>query len=150
MTQPADSGGASAHALTIDPLATAVREARRHVARALEDLGRADLVDNAVLGVSELVTNATLHARTALTVIVRKTARGRVRIEVRDGSPAVPRQRMHSATATTGRGLVLLQAVSADWGVDPVQEGQGSGKIVWFEPDPEMHEVALGERLEEG
>ncbi|WP_459644066.1 ATP-binding protein [Kineococcus sp. NUM-3379] len=129
----APAGELVAAPLAMEPLAGAVSAARRHVREALRRMGAPELEESAELGVSELVTNALLHARTSFAVAVRRTPAGRVRIEVADSS-AVPLQpRNLGPAATTGRGLRLVGAVSADWGVDPVAGG-GPGKLVWFEP----------------
>ncbi len=56
----------SRSSLTLDPLAEAVSAARGYVRERLAEHGRLDLEDSAVLGVSELVTNATIHARTRI------------------------------------------------------------------------------------
>ena len=66
-----------------------VQDARRWVVDTCHDIGRSDLVECAELGVSELVTNALLHAFPPLTVRVRGT-REHPRVEVRDGSTEVP------------------------------------------------------------
>lgn len=86
------------------------------------------VLDDAQLLVSELVTNAVLHARTPLVVRVRRGG-GRLRVEVADGDPAVPVAKHFSTDATTGRGMQLLSTLSAAWGV----ERDGAGKRVWFE-----------------
>ena len=83
---------------------------------------------------TEVVTNAVLHAGTPLRVVLEQDGTaGRLRCEVSDGSPVRPRLRHHSAEATTGRGLQLLESVAASWGVQPM----GGGKTVWFELDGE-------------
>jgi anti-sigma regulatory factor (Ser/Thr protein kinase) len=87
------------------------------------------LTDSAELGVSELVTNACLHARTAITVGLRLLESGEVRIEVSDDSPRQPLKQAFSALSTTGRGLRLLSAYGT-WGV----EAANDGKTVWFQP----------------
>jgi len=83
---------------------------------------------------TEVVTNAVLHAGTPLRVVLeRDAASGRLRCEVTDGSSVRPRVRRHSAEATTGRGLQLLESVATSWGV----QSAGGGKTVWFELDGE-------------
>jgi hypothetical protein len=79
--------------------------------------------------VSELVTNAIVHARSAPTVriIVR---RARIRIEVADDSPALPVMAPPDVLATGGRGLRIVDHLSLDWGTTP---RDGDGKVVWFE-----------------
>ncbi|GAB7191915.1 hypothetical protein NUM3379_26230 [Kineococcus sp. NUM-3379] len=124
--------------LSLDPMAQAVSAARRYVRRALRSIGADELEESAELGISELVTNAVLHGRTPMTITVRRTDLGRVRVEVSDMSPAPPRRRRFDLSATTGRGLRLVDSLSYDWGVDERGAGSGGGKTVWFEPRPSM------------
>ncbi len=91
----------------------------------------ADLVDAAGLLVSELVTNAVVHARTDVTLHVM-IRHGVLRIEVTDGSPVVPTPRRPSGLAGTGRGLQLVDRLANRWGV---QKSRG-GKTIWFELSP--------------
>jgi hypothetical protein len=99
------------------------------------DIGRSDLVECAELGVSELVTNALLHAFPPLSVRVRGT-REHPRVEVRDGStevPAMPGSETHDEDdllLTFGRGLSIVARCSSAWGVEVEEDG----KIVWFVP----------------
>jgi anti-sigma regulatory factor (Ser/Thr protein kinase) len=89
---------------------------------------------DAGLAVSELVTNAVLHAGTVLTVRVRRLGCG-MRLEVEDGStklPVVGADRPEELLATrsmTGRGLALLAGTVDRWGADPL----GTGKSMWAE-----------------
>jgi PAS domain S-box-containing protein len=121
-----DNTGA-AHAV-LPPLPTSVGEARRLVRRSLRDAGQDHLIDDAELLVSEIVTNALVHAGTPIEVGVIPRA-GRLRIEVADGSPHAPSPRHYTALSGTGRGLMLLEDLVDDWGV----ETTGPGKTVWFE-----------------
>jgi PAS domain S-box-containing protein len=109
-------------------LPTSVGEARRLVRRSLRDAGQEHLIDDAELLVSEIVTNALVHAGTPIEVGVIPHA-GRLRIEVADGSPHAPSPRHYTALSGTGRGLMLLEDLVDDWGV----ETTGPGKKVWFE-----------------
>jgi hypothetical protein len=102
--------------------------ARRFVASTLEAWGFADFEEAAILLVSELVGNAILHAGTDMNLFVSREG-NRLRIEVSDGSPVLPRRKHYSATSGTGRGLALVDSLSHDWGA----ERSGSGKTVWFE-----------------
>jgi hypothetical protein len=96
----------------------------------LTSAGAADVCETATLLVSELVTNSVLHARSPVDVVV--AVRGTVvRVEVVDRSAHPPTRRHYSAEAGTGRGLVLVEELSAAWGVT-ASEG---GKSVWFELD---------------
>ncbi len=86
-----------------------------------------DLVDSAVLLVSELATNAALHARTDLQVTVRFEEH-KLWAEVKDWNTRMP-QPCHTPTdATSGRGLQLVEALALRWGT----ERDHDGKRVWF------------------
>jgi anti-sigma regulatory factor (Ser/Thr protein kinase) len=109
--------------------AQSVRAARRFVTSTLAGRGfSADLVDTAALLVSELVSNAVLHARSRVDVLVDGDA-DRVRVVVHDLSRRSVVRRRHQVDSATGRGLVLLERLSADWGV----QMRSDGKDVWFE-----------------
>jgi len=107
------------------------RKARRAVAQALGEAGRADLVESAELLVSELVTNAVMHARTAVELLV-VAGPGGVRVSVHDDSPHLPNRRRYAEGATTGRGLELVELMAHRHGVEA---DPGGGKTVWFELD---------------
>ncbi len=94
----------------------------------------ADRLDEAQLLVSELVTNAIVHARSAVQLSMA-VVDGTVRFEVRDCGAALPAVRPPSETALNGRGLSLLDAVADRWGVDQGQVRTARGKVVWFELD---------------
>lgn len=104
------------------------RAARRFVTQSLSEWGLEEPAEAAVLLVSELVTNALLHAGTDLVI---KLAEGgdSLRVEVLDGSSAAPAIRHYAPDAATGRGLGLVAALSTQWGVTPSDDG----KAVWFE-----------------
>jgi anti-sigma regulatory factor (Ser/Thr protein kinase) len=108
--------------------ARSVPDARRLVRETLAGWGLRDVLDTAMLLTSEVVTNAVLHARTEFDLLVDQLDGDRVRIEVTDGSPMPPTMRRHSATASTGRGLQLLDMLADRWSVEPA----GGGKTVWF------------------
>ncbi len=112
-----------------DAEVSSVPLARDFVRQALEDWGAPHLHDEASLVVTELATNAVLHAGSPYQVRLRRSE-GVVRIEVADGDPGTPEPQPFSATAETGRGIVLVSAISASWGID-AQPGQG--KITWAE-----------------
>lgn len=101
--------------------------ARGLVRRRLHDWNLDDLLDTAVLLTSEVVTNVILHTASAPGLGLVRDGAG-VRVTVVDGSPIPPRCRSHSATATTGRGMQMLQDLADAWGWAPV----GAGKAVWF------------------
>lgn len=97
------------------------------VRRVLSEAGRDDLLEDAQLLVSEVVTNALVHSGTAIDVSMSAGDQG-VLVEVADGSMHVPRPRNYAATASTGRGIALLDQTADDWGVVPGIRG----KTVWF------------------
>jgi anti-sigma regulatory factor (Ser/Thr protein kinase) len=125
--------------LDLPPTTDSVPVARRWVR---SRLAHADAdVDTATLLVSEVVTNAILHARTTVTLSVEVVGEV-VRIAVRDGSPVRPRIHSFTATSATGRGLRLLDRLAKRWGVDP--DPASGGKVVWFEVG-DASESAWGE-----
>ena len=109
---------------------SSVGEARRLVLHSLASAGREDLVETAELLVSEVVTNALLHAGTPIDLTV-SVADGGLRVEIGDGSRHFPSRRGYALTAGTGRGLMLLQQMVDNWGVVP----NALGKTVWFQLD---------------
>jgi len=106
-----------------------VPAAREFVRQALDDWGSSHLADEASLVVTELATNAVLHARSPYEVRLRH-ANGVIRIEVADRDPGTPEPQPFSATAESGRGIVLVSAISASWGID---SHPGEGKVTWAE-----------------
>lgn len=120
--------------LALRPVPASAALARLFVERTLGEWGCDAFLDQSRLLVSELVTNAVLHARTDFELVVHMTPRG-VRIEVADGSPAAPVVRRYEDEAMTGRGLALVEELAARWGVDEAPHG---GKVVWFELDEQL------------
>lgn len=131
--------------IALRPEPASVRAARRYVGAELTSAGFDAAGFIAELLVSELVTNAVLHARTPLWVGVEPRG-DHVRVTVADESSLVPRPRSHSLQSGTGRGLVLVERLAARWGVEPRQPG----KTVWFElPRQPTSEIELwGDILE--
>lgn len=88
-------------------------------------------VDDVLLVVSELVTNAITHAASAPTVEVGCGGEPpRVRVAVSDNSPALPARRTPSEVLAGGRGLTIVDSVADRWGVSL---HRGDGKTVWAE-----------------
>ena len=118
---------------SLPPLPESVAKARLLVRSAMRDAGwHEDLVEDAQLAVSELVTNAVVHAGTLIGVSV-SVGLDLVRVGVTDGSPNLPRTRDYASTAGTGRGLHLLAGLVTAWGVASHPEQAEEGKTVWFE-----------------
>jgi anti-sigma regulatory factor (Ser/Thr protein kinase) len=87
-----------------------------------------ELVADAQLVVTELATNAVVHARTAFSVHVRHDASA-VRISVTDSSCAEPSLGNPAQHDLSGRGLWLVSRLASRWGVEPTH----AGKTVWAE-----------------
>ncbi|HET6809661.1 MAG TPA: ATP-binding protein [Acidimicrobiales bacterium] len=104
-----------------------VRAARRFVRQVLANWELPEFVDDAELVASELVSNAVLHARTALRLTVSSEGLGAVRIEVYDENPRMPTTTATPLHATSGRGLLSVAALASAWGT----EDRGDGKVVW-------------------
>ncbi len=120
-----------------------------------------ELYDDAALALTELVSNAVLHAATPLVVAISCEG-GMVEIAVHDGNPTMPAIRPHrtdvegdirqalaaeaaaaalepiderdprvyvgdAGSIAGGRGLLLVDALAAEWGVSPLSDG----KAVW-------------------
>lgn len=105
--------------------------ARRFVASQLATWSCDHLADTALLLVSELVTNAVLHGRSGLDLVLLLTDEA-LRIEVHDESDGQPVRKQYSLEAGTGRGLMLVEQMSRNWGIEWVV---GGGKVVWCELD---------------
>jgi len=105
---------------------SSVPEVRRWTVTTLTSWGLHVTAWTAAQVVSELATNCTLHARTDFAV--RLSVEGEcVRLEATDGVAGGLHARQYSSTATTGRGLRIVQTLSSSWGV----VAAGSGKTVW-------------------
>jgi anti-sigma regulatory factor (Ser/Thr protein kinase) len=107
-----------------------VSSARRFVERTLEEWALAAPGWAAVQLISELATNAIIHAATDFHVQISQDG-STLRICVLDASPTTPGVRRYGQESTTGRGLRLVESMSSRWGV----ETDGFGKTVWFELD---------------
>lgn len=105
-----------------------VAAAREFVRSRLTAWEIAELVDSAAVIVSELVTNAVLHARTVIQLRLSLERRS-LRIEVFDENPRLPTTSSCPPEATSGRGLALVSALASSWGI----EHSDDGKVVWAE-----------------
>jgi len=101
----------------------------RHQARLVLSLWRlADLVASVEVLISELATNAVRHARTLFTVAAIWDG-VTLRVEVSDTSPLAPRPQLAARQDREGgRGLLLVDAIATEWGVDLHPDG----KTIWF------------------
>ncbi len=96
--------------------------------RMLDQAGAAERIDDAKLVVSELATNAVVHARSPFTVTVR-VSQADVLIAVSDQSAQMPVRPDGSGHDDSGRGLALVTAVAEQWMVDQIP----AGKRVWVQ-----------------
>jgi anti-sigma regulatory factor (Ser/Thr protein kinase) len=112
--------------LQLAPEPTSPRTARRF-AREIIERWQLPLIREAVeLIVSELVTNAVNHARSAMTLSLARQD-DLVRIAVRDASPELPIERSVDLTALSGRGLGIVRSLATDFGTF----GAPYGKTIW-------------------
>jgi anti-sigma regulatory factor (Ser/Thr protein kinase) len=122
------TGPMSAQTRGFEPDTSSVRSARAFVHEAVGD----EVADPEVLAllVSELVSNAIIHAGSPFEVVVSTTEDG-VRVGVRDESEGLPVVRAPDRLSPSGRGLMIVDRLASGWGVD----AEGPGKTVWFELD---------------
>ncbi|MGH9015164.1 MAG: ATP-binding protein [Acidimicrobiia bacterium] len=114
--------------LKLPGVAVSVAGAREFTRSCLSSAPK-ETIERAVLLVSELVTNAVVHA--ACDVRLRVTPGSPVRVEVRDENAEPPQARGREPLEVGGFGLVIVESVASRWGVEP----QPTGKVVWFELD---------------
>jgi PAS domain S-box-containing protein len=123
-------------AASFEPVGRSVATARAFVRDTLQGWGYSDVIDDAVVLTSELVTNAVVHAGTTADVLCLRSEDG-VRVEVGDHYPEreVPLQGMAESFGSPdregGRGLLLCAALASRWGV----EYAPTHKHVWFQLD---------------
>lgn len=107
---------------------SSVGTARRALRRVTGHRLPEEIVDTAELLVSELVTNAVVHAGTPIELEVALVDPGTVVVQVTDGSVHRPVARPYDESSGTGRGLLLVEELSDQWGVSEAPHG----KTVWF------------------
>lgn len=112
----------------LPPVVASARRARALITEQLEAWGEEALVETAQLCVSEIVTNAVVHAATPVQLDIRLLP-AVVRVEVGDGGAAPPERIEAQDEDVHGRGIAIVELLAAAWGVEPRDEG----KCVWFE-----------------
>ena len=118
--------------LTFPAELQSVGAARRFLRATLREWN-SDAYDYAApLVLTELATNATLHARTPYTVLLRLEQTHLV-VEVLDSSPRLPQARHYATDSATGRGITLVDSFSDTWGTTPTP----AGKVVWAHVRPD-------------
>jgi len=111
--------------LTVEDV-DAVARARAFARETLHSWRMAPLEETVTLLVSEMVTNALVHTDGFAELELRRDD-SKVEILVTDAHSRVPRPRELDLDATGGRGLMLVQSLAEEWGVEP----SGGGKTVW-------------------
>lgn len=116
-------------AVTTDLPATpaSVPEGRAFLNRTLNSWECAAAADDALLLLSETLTNAVQHAEGPLGLRLCRTVTD-LTVEVSDRSPHLPQPRLASEDEESGRGLFLVRTLADSWGVRPTDEG----KTTWF------------------
>jgi DNA-directed RNA polymerase specialized sigma24 family protein/anti-sigma regulatory factor (Ser/Thr protein kinase) len=110
--------------ISLDPVTASVPAARRFVESALGRWGTTEILGDVQLLASELVTNAVVHARTTIELVLTQR-HDVVRLEVHD-------RRVRVGPVTTverGRGVQLIEGLAQQWGI----VDDGSGRTVWLE-----------------
>ncbi|HEY4410041.1 MAG TPA: response regulator [Acidimicrobiia bacterium] len=115
--------------LDLGPDTSEVVEARRFVAEQCAKWGCGDLVEDAELVVTELVSNALIHGLSRCELLVGLTDTV-LRLQVVDHGPGMPDPRSAGQGDEHGRGLLLVSMLCEAWGVETLP---GGGKIVWAE-----------------
>ncbi|AIA07267.1 SpoIIE family protein phosphatase [Streptomyces noursei] len=117
------------HVHQADPAGTA--EVRSALRRTLDQWRAGAVTHDVEVAASELIANALTHTESGALVAVELLpgAPRRIRLEVEDRSSQWPRRRRPGETATSGRGLLLVEALADRWGAEP----RGSGKALWCE-----------------
>src|SRR3954463_1612676 len=119
----------TAAAMSLAPDPGAPQQARRFIAATLEDPGLDETREVAELLVSELVTNAVVHAASPVEVEIERDDDGVfVRVRDADTGPLVMRAGGGSELDEGGRGFLLVDRLAEAWGT----EHRGGRKCVWF------------------
>lgn len=113
--------------LPLPPSDQSPRQGRRFVTEVLRTSGVDRYAETARLLVSELITNAVLHGRSELEVLI-SVDESEVRVDVRDLSSRRPAVSDQDEDALNGRGLAIVSRLASRWGVD----ARAEGKSVWF------------------
>lgn len=131
---PADPGALVGDLVTAQrtevfvPTTAAVTAARRFVDATLQHWELDHLAPDALLVVSEMATNAVLHADSPFRVFIHHSP-GVVHLSVRDAKRGWFEQGNPSEVEANGRGVSIVEAVAERWGCDAVSDG----KVVWAE-----------------
>jgi hypothetical protein len=131
-TRPTELRGCRVR-LTAEPAAAA--EARRQVQAAIRAWDIPVDPDVAILLTSELMTNAIRHEVTGIVMLAITCSCGQLRVDVHDTSRALPMLVDAPVDAKTGRGLMLVTILSAEWGFYRTPAGKAVYFTLTFQPD---------------
>ncbi|MFG2888795.1 SpoIIE family protein phosphatase [Streptomyces sp. NPDC048248] len=117
------------HVHQADPSGAA--EVRSALRRTLDQWRAGSVSHDVEVAASELIANALTHTESGALIAMELLPGSpqRIRLEVEDRSSQWPRRRSPGETATSGRGLMLVEALAHRWGAEP----RGSGKALWCE-----------------
>ncbi|KPC80872.1 hypothetical protein ADK82_18295 [Streptomyces sp. NRRL S-4] len=116
--------------MELKALPSRIGQVRRIISAQLRYWHLDPLIDHAALGVTELLTNVHRHAQPDKSCTVEiELLLDRLTVSVHDHDPRLPTVCDADSSATSGRGLAMIAAVSESWGVRPSDD---SGKVIWF------------------
>ena len=115
-------------ACRLAPEITSISAARRYAQSIIGSESVADF-DVVALLITEVVTNAIVHARTPIVMTVQKTG-GTIRVEVHDEDPTLPVVQRAEPYQPGGRGMAIVAGFADAWGA---KAAPPNGKTVWFE-----------------
>ncbi|AGJ53322.1 ATP-binding protein [Streptomyces sp. NPDC053741] len=117
-------------AVELQALPSRIGQVRRIISAQLRYWHLDPLIDHAALGVTELLTNVHRHAQPDKSCTVEvELLLDRLTVSVHDHDPRLPTMGFADSSATSGRGLAMIAAVSESWGVRPSDD---AGKVIWF------------------
>ncbi|GDY68073.1 ATP-binding protein [Streptomyces avermitilis] len=109
------------------PVSGGVRAGRQWTRRQLESLpwsaDEPETVDAVVLTVSELLTNAHVHAHSDAHLVLTWDG-DCLHVNVHDDDPTLPRQRDPDAGEVSGRGVGIVRALADEWGMRCQRHGK--------------------------
>jgi two-component sensor histidine kinase len=115
------------HTRTFPHEPESVPAARRFATGVLPDVSP-DTLEAIELMVSELATNCIRHTDSGFELTISR-ANGDIRVQATDGAGGRPQMRSPKPTDPSGRGLKIIDMLSAEWGVE---QRAAQGKTVWF------------------
>ena len=119
-------GGMQVSSFRLSDEPDSVSEVRRFVRAHVVGTPLEARIDDLELIATELATNASMHTTGPVTVEL-DVGGGQARLAVGDDSPAAPIRGPRDSDSMTGRGLLLVDSLSDEWGVEP----RNTGKSVW-------------------